>query len=109
MASDPKLVARLDAMLAGRSGVEQRKIFGGVAYMLRGNVCVGVYKDSLIVRAGEREAGTLLRRAHVRPMDITGKPLKGWIMVEPDGLRRKADLSRYVDAALEFVADLPAK
>ena len=109
MASDPKLVARLDAMLARRSGVEQRKMFGGVAYMLNGNVCVGVHRNSLIVRAGERQAGTLLRRTHVRPMDITGKPLRGWIMVQPDGLRRKADLACYVDAALEFVAALPAK
>jgi hypothetical protein len=109
MASDPKLVARLDAILARRSGVEQRKMFGGVAYMLNGNMCVGVHKDWLIARAGELRSAPLLRRAHVRPMDITGKPMKGWIMVEPDGLKRKADLVRYVDAAVEFVATLPAK
>jgi hypothetical protein len=109
MASDPKLVGRLGSILAGRSGIEQRKMFGGVAYLLNGNMCVGVHNDWLIARAGELGAAPLLERAHVRPMDITGKPMKGWIMVGPDGLKRKADLLRYVDAALRFVEALPAK
>jgi hypothetical protein len=109
MASDPKLVGRLSSMLVGRPGVEQRKMFGGVAYLLNGNMCVGVHKNWLIVRAGERGAAPLLERAHVRPMDITGKPMKGWIMVGPDGLKKRADLLRYVDAALSFVEGLPAK
>jgi hypothetical protein len=109
MPSDPKLVGRLRSLLAGRSDIEQRKMFGGVAYLLNGNMCVGVHKDWLIARAGERAAAPLLERAHVRPMDITGKPMKGWIMVGPDGLKRKADLLRYVDAALTFVECLPAK
>ena len=109
MASDPKLVGRLSAILAERRGIEQRKMFGGVAYLLNGNMCVGVHKDWLIARAGERGAAPLLERAHVRPMDITGKPMKGWIMVGPDGLKKKADLRRYVDAALTFVEGLPTK
>jgi hypothetical protein len=70
---------------------------------------VGVHKDWLIARAGERGAAPLLEHAHVRPMDITGKPMKGWIMVGPDGLKKKADLAPYVDAALSFVEGLPAK
>ena len=109
MASDPKLVARLGVILAERSDIEQREMFGGVAYLLNGNMCVGVHKHWLIVRAGERAAAPLLERADVRPMDITGKPMKGWIMVGPDGLKRKPDLLRYVDAALRFVEGLPAK
>jgi hypothetical protein len=109
MAGDPKLVGRLSAILAGRRGIEQRKMFGGVAFLLNGNMCVGVHKDWLIARTGELAAAPLLERAHVRPMDITGKPMKGWIMVGPDGLKRKADLPPYVDAALRFVARLPAK
>ena len=84
-------------------------MFGGVAYFLNGNMCVGVHEDWLIVRAGEREAAALLERTYVRPMDITGKPMKGWIMVGPNGLKRKSDLLRYVEAALRFVAALPAK
>jgi len=84
-------------------------MFGGVAYLLNGNMCVGVHKDWLIARAGELRAASLLERSHVRPMDITGKPMKGWIMVGPDGLKKKAELLRYVDAAVSFVEGLPAK
>jgi hypothetical protein len=109
MASDPQLVARLEALLAGRPGIAPRTMFGGVCFMLNGNICVGVHNDLLIVRAGEQRASELLRRAHARPMDITGKPMRGWIMVGPAGLVRKADMARYVDAAVEFVATLPRK
>jgi hypothetical protein len=109
MASDPKLVARLEGLLAGRPGLAPRTMFGGVAYMLNGNMCVGVHKHWLIIRAGERLAATLLGRAHVRPMDITGKPMKGWIMIAPEGVKRRTDLARYVDAAFKFVSTLPPK
>jgi len=109
MASDPKLVARLETLLVGHKGVEPRKMFGGACFMLNGNMCVGVHKDQLIVRAGEEGANALLGREHVRRMDITGKPMKGWLMIAPAGTARAADLRRYVDAALEFVATLPAK
>jgi hypothetical protein len=84
-------------------------MFGGVCFMLNGNMCVGVHKEQLIVRVGEEGAAALLRRAHVRRMDITGRPMKGWLMVAPAGVARKTDLVRYVNAALEFVATLPAK
>jgi hypothetical protein len=109
VASDPKLVARLAMLLAGRKGVVPRKMFGGSCFMLNGNMCVGVHKDQLIVRAGEEQAAAFLDRAHVRRMDITGKPMKGWLMIAPAGTARAADLRRYVDAAFEFVATLPAK
>jgi TfoX-like protein len=109
MPSDPRLVARLEPLLAGRRGVSAREMFGGVCFVLDGNVCVGVYKDRLIVRVGEDRARGLLSRAHVRPMDITGKPMKGWLMVAPAGIGDKRQLARYVDAALAFVEGLPAK
>jgi hypothetical protein len=109
MASDPQLVARLEGLLAGRPGIAPRQMFGGICFMLNGNMCIGVHKDRLIVRAGERRAAALLHRAHVRPMDLTGKPMKGWLMVAPEGIGRTAELARYVDAALAFVATLPPK
>jgi hypothetical protein len=109
MASDPKLVARLETLLVGRKGVTPRTMFGGACFMLNGNMCVGVYKDQLIVRAGEERAAALVRRNHVRPMDITGKPMKGWLMIGPAGVARATDLWHYVQSALEFVATLPAK
>ena len=109
MASDPKLVACLERLLAGRKGVAPRKMFGGVCFMLNGNMCVGVHNDELIVRAGERQAEALLRRVHVRRMHLTGKPMRGWLTVGPAGIARTANLERYVDVALEFVATLPPK
>jgi hypothetical protein len=109
VASDPKLVARLETLLARRKGVVPRTMFGGACFMLNGNMCVGVYKDELIVRTGEERAAALVRRTHVRPMDITGKPMKGWLMIGPAGIVRATDLRGYVEAALEFVATLPAK
>lgn len=109
MASDPKLVVRLETLLTGQRGVARRKIFGGTCFMLNDNMCVGVHNDELIVRAGEKQADALLRGAHVKRMDITGKPMKGWLMVAPAGIKRDADLRRYVHAALAFVATLRAK
>ena len=109
MHSDPQLVARLESLLAGQPGVAPRTMFGGVCFMLNGNLCVGVHKQELIVRVGEKQAAALRRRAHVRPMDLTGKPMTGWLTIGRAGLVRKTDLERYVDAAVEFVAGLPPK
>lgn len=109
MHGDPKLVARLETLLAGRPGIAPRTMFGGVCFMLNGNICVGVHKQELIVRVGEEQAAVLRRRAHVRPMDLTGKPMKGWLTIGRGGIVRKTDIARYVEAALTFVAGLPPK
>jgi TfoX/Sxy family transcriptional regulator of competence genes len=84
MPYDPILSQRLDALLQGREGFEQKKMFGGIGWLLNGNMCVGVYKDWLITRVGEQAAAELFKEAHVKPMDITGKPMKGWTMVAPE-------------------------
>ena len=76
---------------------------------MNGNMCVGVHKDSLVVRAGEREAAPLLARAHVRPMDITGKPMKGWVMVEPEGVEDDEQLAGWIERVTKFVKTLPKK
>lgn len=109
MHSDPKLVARLERLLGERPGIVPRTLFGGVSFMLNGNMCVGVHKKELIARVGEEQAAALCRRTHVRPMDLTGKPMKGWVTIAAAGLVRTADLERYVGAALRFVGGLPPK
>jgi hypothetical protein len=109
VANDPKLVARLETLLAGRPDVTPRKMFGGVCFMLNGNMCVGVHNDELIVRVGKPQTSSLLECAHVRPMDLTGKPMKGWLTIGRAGVARQADLERYVRAALSFVNGLPPK
>jgi hypothetical protein len=109
MSYDRGLAERLETAFAKRAGMSQKKMFGGIGWLLNGNMVAGVHKDFLIVRVGDAEAVTLLRDKHVKPMDITGKPMKGWLMVSPEGYEEDADLKRYASAALAFVKTLPEK
>ena len=84
-------------------------MFGGFGYLLNGNMCVGIHKDTLIIRVGLERAGQVLNEPHVRPMDLTGRVMKGWATVEPDALSADADLLRYCQYALDFVKTLPPK
>src|SRR5258705_11968500 len=86
MAFDESLVARIRDALARNRGVEEKKMAGGVGFLLNGNMLVGVWKDSLIVRLGPDEGEEVLLEAYVREFDITCKPMKGWVMVEPEGV-----------------------
>ncbi len=109
MAFDESLAARIRTVLARNKGIEEKKMFGGLCFLLNGNMLVGVWKNSLIARTGEEQAGEAMLEPHVKPMDITGKPMKGWIMVEPDGVNDDAALKEWVQRAVKFVAKLPAK
>jgi hypothetical protein len=109
MPYDPGLAQRLADLLEGRPGFQQKKMFGGIGWMLFGNMCVGVYREWLIARVGNEAAAQILGNAHVKPMDITGKPMKGWTMIAPEGLEDDRDLARYVDLATAFVMALPRK
>ena len=109
MPFDAGLARRLADILEGRAGLEQKKMFGGIGWMLNGNMCVGIYKDFLITRIGEVAAAKLFEQAHVKPMDITGKPMKGWAMVAPEGVAEDDDLRRHTELAIRFVGTLPSK
>lgn len=104
-----ELAERLSRLLAGRSDLEPRKMFGGICFMRNGNVALGIYKDFLIVRVGEQNALNLLKKPFARPMDITGKPMKGWVMVSRDGWDDDEQLNQFVGTAIKFVSTLPAK
>lgn len=109
MPYDPGLAERLADMLTNRSGMEEKKMFGGIGWMLNGNMCVGVYKEWLVIRVGIDAAENILIEPHVKPMDITGKVMKGWAMIFPEGIEDDSELIRYVDLASNFVNTLPAK
>lgn len=109
MPYDPELALRLEELLEGRNGFQQKKMFGGIGWMLNGNMCVGVYKDWLITRVGEDAAKEQLKEEYVKPMDITGKPMKGWTMVAPEGVAEDADLERHTEMAVQFVSTLANK
>lgn len=109
MAYSESLARRIRYVFTRRRGITEKKMFGGVGFLLNGNMCVGVWKDSLIVRLGPDQAGTALKEQHVVEFDITGRAMKGWAMVEADGLETDEQLSDWIQRALKFVRTLPPK
>ncbi|MBM4070725.1 MAG: TfoX/Sxy family protein [Planctomycetes bacterium] len=109
MAFDESLAARIRAALRRKKGIEEKKMFGGLGFLHHGNMLVAVWKDSLIARLGRDEAEEALLEPHVRPFDITGKAMKGWVMVERESVADEAAVKDWVSRALAFVATLPAK
>jgi TfoX/Sxy family transcriptional regulator of competence genes len=89
-------------------GAARKMMFGGTCHFIRGNMMCGVYKDSLVLRLGDEEAGRALKEPHTAPFDVTGKPMKGWVMVEKDGLEGQ-HLERWLEKAIIFVESLPSK
>ena len=92
-----------------RRDIVEKKMFGGLVFLLRGNMLVGIWKQSLIVRLGSEQAAEALKQEHVREFDVTGRPMKNWIMVDPDGLESDAELAAWIERATEFVETLPGK
>ncbi len=108
MAYDEKLADRVRDILEGDPGVSERKMFGGLAFMVDGHMACGIAGDDLMLRLGAEGAEAALQKPHVRPMDFTGRPMKGMVFVEPPGLRG-ASLGRWVSAATTFARTLPPK
>ena len=109
MAFDESLAARIRAALERTKGVEEKKMFGGIGFLLVGNMLVGVWKDSLIARIGPDAYDDALLEPHVKEFDITGKPMKGWVMVEPEGVEDDDPLKDWIRRAEAFVGTLPVK
>ena len=109
MAFNEILAARIRDALARKKGVEEKKMFGGVGFLLNGNLLVGVWKASLVVRLGPDEGEETLKEPHVKEFDITGRPMKGWVLVEPAGVEDDGQLSAWIERAARFVGALPAK
>ena len=109
MAYDETLAERVRQRLARRKNVAEKKMFGGIGFLLIGNLLVGVWKDSLIARLGDEQGEASLLEPHVKEFDITGRPMKGWVLVEPDGAAEDDQLKDWIDRAMKFVGKLPAK
>lgn len=109
MAYSESLAARIRQIFDRRRGITEKKMFGGVGFLLHGNMCVGVWKTSLIARLGPAQAEAALKEPNVVDFDITGRPMKGWVMVEADGLETDQQLSDWVQRSVEFVSTLPKK
>jgi TfoX/Sxy family transcriptional regulator of competence genes len=109
MAFDETLAARIRKALSRKKGIDEKKMFGGIGFLLNGNMLVGVWKDSLIVRLGDEQGEDAMLEPHVKPFDITGKAMKGWAMVTPEGIKDDDQLKGWIQRAVKFVGKLPAK
>jgi len=109
MAYDVGLAERLNDAVAHVPGMTFTGMFGGYGYLLNGNMCMGIHKDTLIVRVGTDFAQKILQEPHVRPTDFTGKVMSGWATIEPEALESDTALYRYCQLAISFVSTLPKK
>jgi TfoX/Sxy family transcriptional regulator of competence genes len=109
MAFDEGLAQRIREALDDEIGVTERRMFGGLAFMLRGNMCVGVVGEQLMVRVGTDGYQRALREAHAREMDFTGRAMRGFVYVGADGLASDEELRGWVSRGVGFASSLPAK
>jgi TfoX/Sxy family transcriptional regulator of competence genes len=108
MAYNLELANRVTSELNGVPAIE-KKMFGGVGFLLHGNMACGVIGDGLIVRVPPEKHTDLLKRPHVKPFDFSGKPMKGWLVVEAPGYKSAAQLSKWVKESVDFALTLPPK
>jgi TfoX/Sxy family transcriptional regulator of competence genes len=109
MAYDEALADRIRDALAAREDVTEQKMFGGLAFMVSGNMCCGVIGSDAMLRLGEDGADAALDEPHTRPMDFTGRPMKSMVYVAPAGLADGPSVQRWVDRAVAFATSLPPK
>lgn len=109
MAYDERLARKLRDRIGDRPDVTEKQMFGGIAFLIRGNMAVGVHGDELIVRVGKEAHGEALSRAGARTFDLTTRPMQGWVVVGADGVAAARDLRRWIDDGVSFAESLPPK
>ena len=109
MAYDERLAHRVRLELAAQEGVSEKRMFGGMAFMVQGNMALAIDKDRLMVRVGPDRYEAALSMPHAGPMDMTGRPMKGFVVVQPEGLDKKEGLQDWVQQGVEFALSLPPK
>jgi TfoX/Sxy family transcriptional regulator of competence genes len=108
MAYNESLAKRIDELIKGKKGFTRKEMFGGIGYLLNGNMCVGIHKDELIIRYDPKLTEEINKTKNVRPFDITGRPMKGWSLVNSEGINGPA-LNKWFERSLNFVKSLPKK
>lgn len=106
MTCDENVVFRIRRVMTGLPGFSERRMFGGVCFTLSGKMCCGVVGSELMVRVGPDAHADALRQPHARPMDFTGRPMRGFVYVAPPGFHSDAALARWVSRAVQFVSTL---
>jgi TfoX/Sxy family transcriptional regulator of competence genes len=109
MAYNQRLASRVRGILKGRKQITEKEQFGGIGFLVRGNMACGVLGEDLLVRVGPAGHEAAIANRHARPFALTGKPSRGWVLVEPSGLRTEPGLRRWVELGLRFAQSLPSK
>ena len=109
MAYNEELALRVREALGDREGLTERKMFGGLGFMLNGNMCCGIVSDDLMVRVGAENHQDALAQPHARPMDFTGRAMKGFVFVDVHGLQEDGALEQWLDRGVAFAQSLPKK
>ena len=109
MAYNLDLEYRIDNLLVRLGEITKKKMFGGVGYLINGNMCFGIYRDSLVLRTTPEKANELLSSEYVSPFDITGRPMKGWVLVSMDMLETDDDLLHMLNIGKNHAETLPIK
>ncbi len=109
MAYSESVAERVRAAFGKRPDLREQKMFGGIAFMLAGNMCVGVLGEMLMARVGPEQYGEALAQPHARPMDFTGRSMRGFVYVEPEGFADEADLRAWLARCVRFAESLPPK
>jgi hypothetical protein len=109
MAYDEHLAARIRAVLADQPTLVEKKMFGGLTFMLHGHMCCGVMREELMARVGPEQYADALGMPYARQLDFTGRPMKGIVIVGPEGFEEDKDLAAWVQRGVQFVATLPPK
>ena len=109
MVYNVEIDGRIRKIVSRWKHTENKKMFGGVCHLINGNMFCGVHKDFLILRLGEAGAAEAMARPFVKPFDITGRPMKGWVMVGEEGFMDEEELRSYLRKAKQFASSLPSK
>lgn len=107
MAYDKKLAKKIDSIRKTKNVVTSKKMFGGLCYLLNGNMLCGISYDKLMARVGPDQYEVALKQIYCVEMDFTGKPLRGMVYVLPEGIKTKNSLKKWIDMCIEFVSELP--
>lgn len=113
MAYDPGLAERLlttvEQHFSHLAGLQPKKMFGGIGYLLNGNMCFGILNDQLMIRVGSEKAQEIIAPPRVLPMTLTGRTMKAWATITPEGMEDDDDLQKFCQYAVDFVQTLPKK
>jgi TfoX/Sxy family transcriptional regulator of competence genes len=110
MAFDENLAARIRTQLGKRQGLAEKKMFGGIGFLLNGNIACAVQRDEMLVRLAPEKTDEALAQKHTRLFDLSGtRPMKGWILVEGEGLKTDKSLAKWVETGVDYAASLPSK